>query len=76
MTSEGLKVFVEGPSSVALASTDAQRLVYGYAKQSGFHEYGMNRFMEELQSTGDPVFSVRGCWLLKSSQWNTRSVRL
>lgn len=76
VTSDGLKVFVEGRSYIALTSPDAQRLVYKFAKEKGFFDYGLNKFLEGLEPSGDPNFPVRGSWLLKSSQFNTKLVRL
>lgn len=76
LTEDGLRVYVEGPSPIALTSPEAQRLVFNYAKEAGFNGYGMNKFVSEDQRTADEVFRTRGYWLLKPSQWNTRSVRV
>ena len=76
MTEDGLRVYVEGPSPIALTSPEAQRLVYNYAKEAGFNGYGMNKFIAEDGSTADTVFRTRGYWLLKPSQWNTRVMRV
>lgn len=76
VTSEGLRIFVEGPSSIALTSPEAQRLVYNYAKESGFREYGMNKFVAADPATKEGAYPAQGYWLLIPSQWNTRSVRV
>mgnify|MGYP003336035572 CR=1 FL=1 len=76
VTSEGLRVFVEGPSSIALTSPEAQRLVYNYAKESGFREYGMNKFVPDQAQGQDATYSAKGYWLLLPSQWNSKSVRV
>jgi hypothetical protein len=73
MTNEGLKVFLEGPTNMALVSPEAQRMVYTFAKQSGYLDYGMNKFVD---SPPEPGKSAQGYWLLKPTQWNTRSVRV
>lgn len=72
MTSEGLRVFVEGPTNLALTSPETQRMVYNFAKESGYHDYGMNKFVDSPSEAS----SARGYWLLKPTQWNTRSVRV
>jgi hypothetical protein len=76
LTDDGLRVYVEGPSPIALTSPEAQRLVYNYAKEAGFKDYGMNKFVDSQEPTLDNVFRSRGYWLLKPTQWNTRTVRV
>jgi len=76
LTEDGLRVYVEGPSPIALTSPEAQRMVYNYAKEAGFNNYGMNKFVDSQEQTADTVFRVRGYWLLKPAQWNTKVVRV
>jgi hypothetical protein len=72
---EGLKVHLEGSTSIALTSPEAQRFVFNYVKSAGLGEYGMNKFVQETESS-DPVFTSKGYWLLLPSQWNRTSVRV
>ena len=76
VTSEGLKVYLEGPSPIALTSPEAQRLVFNYAKESGFKDYGMNKFVPLTKDLKDNVFTSSGYWLMLPTQWNSRSVKV
>jgi hypothetical protein len=78
-TKDGLCVFIEGTSMLALTSPEAQKLVYNYVKESGFKDYGMNKFVfegdNELSKTNiknNKLYS--GYWVLLPRQWNQRSV--
>jgi len=73
--SEGLKVHMEGSTSIALTSPEAQRFVANYTKSAGLQGYGLNKFVA-VGSTNDPTYSAAGYWLLLPSQWNRDSVRV
>jgi hypothetical protein len=76
-TSEGIRVYVEGMSQIALTSPDAQRLVFNYAKSAGLDSHGLNKYVsmsEDMSNT--EVFSQRGYWLLLPTQWNNNVVRV
>ena len=76
-TDEGLRVFLEGDSHLALTSPEAQRLVFNYAKSAGYATHGLNKFVpisEKMENT--EVFSQRGYWVLLPAQWNRNSVRV
>ena len=75
-TTEGLRVYVEGYTTLALTSPEAQRLVFNYAKESGFREYGMNKFIADSALTQDPAYAAQGYWLMLPSQWNSKSVNV
>lgn len=76
-TPEGIRVYVEGMSQIALTSPEAQRMVFNYAKSAGLNTYGLNKYVtmpEDMNSS--EVFSQRGYWLLLSNQWNDNVVRV
>jgi hypothetical protein len=76
-TPEGIRVYVEGMSQIALTSPDAQRLVFNYAKSAGLNSHGLNKYValpEDMSNT--EVFSQRGYWLLLPTQWNNNVVRV
>lgn len=76
-TPEGIKVYIEGMSQIALTSPEAQRLVFNYAKSAGLNTHGLNKYVamsEDMDNT--EVFSQRGYWLLLPNQWNSNVVRL
>ena len=75
-TPEGLKVYVEGYTTLALTSPEAQRLVFNYAKESGFKEYGMNKFIGNSEQNADSTYAAQGYWLMLPSQWNSKSVNV
>lgn len=76
-TADGLRVYLEGDSRLALTSPEAQRLVFNYAKSAGFNDYGLNKFVEMPENiTSNETFSQRGYWLLLPSQWNRNQVKV
>jgi|688.fasta_scaffold00026_68 hypothetical protein len=76
VTNDGLCVFVEGPSSLALTSPEAQRMVFNYVKESGLQGYGMNKFIPNADAKIEGPYSFQGHWLLLPSQWNRNSIRV
>lgn len=74
ITNDGLCVFVEGPSSLALTSPEAQRMVFNYVKESGLKGYGMNKFIAADNANTEGPFSFQGHWLLLPNQWNRNSI--
>lgn len=76
-TPEGIRVYVEGMSQIALTSPEAQRMVFNYAKSAGLNSHGLNKYVAMPEDMGDTeVFSQRGYWLLLSNQWNDNVVRV
>lgn len=76
-TPEGVRVYVEGMSQIALTSPEAQRMVYNYAKSAGLNSHGLNKYVAMPEDMSDTeVFSQRGYWLLLSNQWNDNVVRV
>ena len=74
ITEEGVKVHLEGHSALALTSPEAQRLVFNYAKESGFNEHGMNKFIHTPSDIQDPTYTAQGYWLMLHTRWNSKSV--
>jgi hypothetical protein len=76
-TPEGIKVYIEGMSQIALTSPEAQRLVFNYAKSAGLNSHGLNKYVAMPEETSNPeVFSQRGYWILLPTQWNDNVVRV
>lgn len=76
-TPEGVRVYVEGMSQIALTSPEAQRMVFNYAKSAGLNSHGLNKYVAMPEDMSDTeVFSQRGYWLLLSNQWNDNVVRV
>lgn len=76
-TPEGIRVYVEGMSQIALTSPEAQRMVFNYAKSAGLNSHGLNKYVAMSEDMGNTeVFSQRGYWLLLSNQWNDNVVRV
>lgn len=76
-TPEGVRVYVEGMSQIALTSPEAQRMVFNYAKSAGLNSHGLNKYVAMSEDMSDTeVFSQRGYWLLLSNQWNDNVVRV
>lgn len=76
-TADGLRVYLESDSRLALTSPEAQRLVFNYAKTAGFNDYGLNKFISMPEEIGSSeTFSQRGYWLLLPSQWNRNTVKV
>lgn len=76
-TPEGIRVYVEGMSQIALTSPEAQRMVFNYAKSAGLNSHGLNKYVAMPEDMSDTeVFSQRGYWLLLSNQWNDNVVRV
>jgi len=76
-TDEGLKVYLEGDSKLAMTSPEAQKLVFNYAKSAGFNTHGLNKFVaisEKISNT--ETFSQRGYWILLPTKWNKNSIRV
>jgi hypothetical protein len=76
-TPDGVRVYIEGMSQLALTSPEAQRLVFNYAKSAGLDNYGLNKYVAtpEDMHNGE-VFSQSGYWVLMPSQWNQNVVRV
>ena len=74
-TTEGLRVYLEADTQLALTSPEAQRFVFNYAKSAGFGEYGLNKFVE-LPKKESKEYPHIGYWLFLPSQWNRNSIRL
>jgi hypothetical protein len=73
---EGLRVYVDGNSFLALTSPEAQRMVYNYIKEAGYSGYGLNKFIPNDRETSDSVFPKTGYWLFLPTQWNRNSIRV
>ena len=76
-TPEGVRVYIEGMSQLALTSPEAQRLVFNYVKSAGLNSHGLNKYVTLPEDMSDnEVFSQKGYWLLLPTQWNDNVVRV
>lgn len=72
---DGLRVYLEADTQLALTSPEAQRLVFNYAKHAGYVEYGLNKFVPTATQP-QHEYPHQGYWLFLPSQWNRHSIRL
>lgn len=74
-TREGLKVRLEGVSQLSLTCPEAQRFASNAAKEGGYVNYGLNKFV--LDSTyKEGAYPVSGYWLMLPRDWNTNVVKV
>lgn len=74
-TAEGLRIYLEADTQLALTSPEAQRLAFNYAKSAGYNDYGLNKFVPTETNSVDE-YAHRGYWLFLPSQWNRNSIKL
>lgn len=74
-TAEGLRVYLEADTQLALTSPEAQRLAFNYAKSAGYNDYGLNKFVV-TESSFPEDYPHKGYWLFLPSQWNRNSIRV